>query len=164
MRAISVCGVCLVLLLALSGHALAQQITSTGTNYASSTMKVSPIDQEHWVAAVDQMGIRLDDTGKGPFHLLSTHVAVIMYGDKAGVQFHGYLTQMDKDNDKIIWEIWGTTPAGNKGKAKIIGATGKFSGMEGTGDFETTTPAGFPQGTGRMICKEILKVTLKAPL
>lgn len=157
---------CLVLVLALGGQASAQaQIISTGTNYGASTMKMSPIDQDHWVATVEQMGIRVDDTGKGPFHLLSTDIQMIMYGDKNGIQYHGYETHVDKDGDKVIWEIWGFPVGTEKGKGKVVGATGKFAGMEGTMDFALANPPkGFPEGTSRTVCKEVMKVTLKAPL
>ncbi|HVO39079.1 MAG TPA: hypothetical protein VMV03_08630 [Spirochaetia bacterium] len=157
---------CLVFVLALGGQAAGQtQMTTTGTNYGASTMKIYPIDQERWLATVEQMGIRVDDTGKGPFHLISTDIRMIMYGDKAGVQYRGYETHVDKDGDKVIWEIWGFPIGTNKGKGKVIGATGKFAGLEGTMDFVLMNPPkGFPEGTSRTICKEVMNLTLKAPL
>ena len=157
---------CMVLAVALVGQAFAQnQMTSTGINYGSSTFQISQIDQEHMVGTGEQLGIRVDDTGKGPFHLLSTDIRMIMYIDKAGVRYRGFETHMDKDGDKVIWEIWDFPAGSNKGKGKIIGATGKFTGMEGTMDFELQNPPkGFPEGTTRTICKEFMKVTLKAPL
>jgi len=165
MKYISTTALCLAMVLALGGQVSAQsQVITTGTNYGASTMTVSPIDQEHWVATVEQLGVRIDDTGKGPFHLLSTDIKMIMYGDKAGVQYYGYETHVDKDGDKIIWEIWGL-PGTNKGKGKIIGATGKFVETEGTMDFELANPPkGFPEGTTRTVCHEIMKLTMRAPL
>jgi len=165
MKWISIVAMCLVLAFGTEGQAFAQaQITTTGTNYGASTMVFSPMDPDHWVAEVEQLGIRVDDTGKGPFHLLSTDIKMIMYGDKAGMQYYGYETHVDKDGDKVIWEIWGI-PGTYKGKGKIIGATGKFAGAEGTMDFELQNPPkGFPEGTTRTVCKEFMKITLKAPL
>ncbi|HUI72656.1 MAG TPA: hypothetical protein VL354_19195 [Spirochaetia bacterium] len=165
MKGISIGIVCIALIFALGGQVSAQgQITTTGTNYGASTMTFSPMDQDHWVAEVEQLGVRVDDTGKGPFHLLSTDIKMIMYGEKAGVQYYGYETHVDKDGDKIIWEIWGL-PNSNKGKGKIIASTGKFAGAEGTVDFELLNPPkGFPEGTTRTVCREYMKIVLKAPL
>ena len=122
-------------------------------------MHVSPLDKEHWVATAEQEGIRVDDTGKGPFHLLSTDIKFIFYNDKDGMQYRGYETHTDKDGDRVFWEIWGI-PGTNKGKGKVIGATGKFTGMEGTMDFEL----GPGTSQDRTVCREFMKLTLKTPL
>jgi hypothetical protein len=68
-------------------------------------MNLSQIDRNHWVATSKQMGVRLDDSGKGPFHNLASDVKLVVYGDKTGVHYQGYETHMDKDGDKMIWEI-----------------------------------------------------------
>ena len=156
---------CLALFVGLGGQAFAQtQMTSTGVNYGSSDMKVMPIDQEHLVLMGEQLGVRVDDSGKGPFNNLATHIAMIMYMDKGAVRYYGYETHVDKDGNSMIWEIWGL-PGTNKGKGKLIGATGKFAGMEGTVDFVLQpTPKGFPASTSRTICQEVWKLTLKNPL
>ncbi len=157
---------CLVLVVALGGQAFGQtQVTSTGTNYGSTTWKVMPIDQDHMVFIGEQVGVRVDDTGKGPFHNMATHIAMIMYMEKGEFVYHGYETHADKDGDKVIWEIWDFPAGTNRGKGKIIGATGKFEGMEGTMDFVLQpTPKGFPEGTTRTICQEVMKLTLKNPM
>ena len=137
-------------------------MTSSGNNYASFTAKVFPIDKDRLVIAVEQLGIRIEDSGKGPFNNMATHLVIVQYVDKGIPRFHGYVTMMDKDGDKIVCEIWDAGE--NKCKDKIIGASGKFEGMEGTSDETIMQIKGFPENTGRLICHEILKVTLKNPL
>jgi hypothetical protein len=156
---------CLALFVGLGGQAFAQtQMTSTGTNYGSSEMKTMPIDQQHVVLIGEQVGVRVDDSGKGPFNNLASHIAMIMYVDKGAFRYHGYETHVDKDGNSMIWEIW-DLPGTNKGKGKLIGTTGKFAGMEGTVDFVLQpTPKGFPEGTSRTICQEVWKLALKNPL
>jgi len=158
----------LVLLLALSlgGQVIAQdKITSTGTNYGSSEMKVMPIDQDHLILIGEQVGVRVDDSGKGPFNNLATHIAMIMYIEKGAYHYYGYETHVNKDGDKLVWEIWDFPAGTNKGKGKLIAATGQFAGMEGTVDFVLQpTPKGFPEGTSRTICQEVWKLTLKNPM
>ena len=151
--------------LALGGQAIAQtQITSVGTNYGSNVTRIFPIDKDHWVGTQEITGIRLEDSGKGPFHEMTTHIVLILYGDKSGVRLHGYSTFMDKDGDKVMAELWEASLTSPKGKAKVLGGTGKFDGITGTCDYEVSNPKGFPEGTDRTICREVWKLTLKTPL
>ena len=151
--------------LAAVGQAVAQtQMTSVGTNYGSNVTKIFPIDQDHWVGTQEITGIRLDDSGKGPFHQMTTHIVLILYGDKSGVRLHGYSTFMDKDGDKIMADLSEASLTSPKGKGKVLGGTGKFAGIEGTVDYEVSNPKGFPEGTDRTICREVWKLTLKVPL
>jgi hypothetical protein len=90
---------------------------------------------------------------------------LIMYLDKGVYHYHGYETDADKDGDKMVLELWDIPPDNsNKGKCKIVGATGKFAGIEGAIDFEAQNPKGFPEGTNRTISKEVWKLILKNPL
>jgi hypothetical protein len=69
---------------------------------------------------------------------------------------------MDKDGDKVIWEIAQSPGAARgTGTGKIIGATGKFTGWQGTMEYATKVPKGFPDGTNRWICREVMKITTK---
>lgn len=157
----------IAMLFALAGRAAAQtQVTSTGVNYGSWTVvKWTQLDQERGVGLQELMGIRVDDTGRGPFHNIPTHLSMVVYVDKTGVKFDGYETHTDKDGDKVIWSITGGVVKGvNKGTARIVGATGKFDGMQGTMDFVTQDVKGFPEGTGRTLCRENMKLTLQKPL
>lgn len=156
-------------MLSASGRVLAQaQVKYTGINYGSiSTLKGAPLDQEHWVGSQELMGIRVDDSGKGPFHNLATHIHIIVFVDKGIATIHGYETHTDKDGDKVLWEISAVDdpqhPGMQHGTGKILAATGKFAGMEGTMTFVVQLVKGFPEGTFRTICKEYMKVIAKNP-
>jgi len=126
---------CMVSMLAPIGQALAQtQVTYTGINYGSvSTLKGAPVDQEHFVGSQELNGIRIDDSGKGPFHNLATHIDLIFFVDKGIAKVHGFETHTDKDGDKVVWEISAVDdpqhPGMQNGTGKILAATGKFAGM-----------------------------------
>jgi hypothetical protein len=155
--------VCLVLAAGLGGQAFSQtQISFNGTNYASNDMKVLPIDKDHLVMVGEQMGIEVND--KPLFNNLSTHFSLIVYVDKEGARFHGYGTYADKDGDKMVWEIWDFPAGADKGKGKLIGATGKFAGMEGTATFVNEHPRAWPESSGRLICREVFNLVLKNPM
>jgi hypothetical protein len=164
---LSVVGVFAVL---ASGRTLAQtKIVSSGVNYGSVvTLKWNQVDQEHFVGSQELMGIRIDDTGKGPLHNLATHIALIIFVDKDGAKVRGYETHSDKDGDKVVWEMSAVDdpqhPGMQNGTGKILAATGKFAGMEGTMTFVVQVMKGFPEGTVRTICKEHMTITAKGAM
>jgi hypothetical protein len=152
-----------VLLFALAGRATADdQVVSTGTNYGSGMMKVSPIGKDVWVSMLDQLGMRVDERGKGPFHLVTTDLQLILYRDTAGQHYRAFEIWVDMDGDKVLWELSGEM---GKGKGTAVMGTGKFAGITGTMEFVLQdTPQTFPEGSIRTVCKETVKVVLKKPL
>jgi len=158
-----VSGVLLVFLLAFGTSSFAQaRITFNGTNIASSALKAMPVDKDHVVLVGEQLGVEVND--KPAFNNMSTHFSLIVYFDKDVAHFHGYGVYADKDGDTMVWEIWDYPPGADGGKGKLIGATGKFAGMDGTCDFVNLHPRGWPEATGRLVCKEVWNLTLKNPL
>ena len=141
------------------------RMTFSSIDYTASTRKAMPVDQDHVVFIQEHMGLRVVEGGKGPFNNMATHIALAMYLDKGVYHYHGYETDADKDDDKIVWELWDIpSDDSSKGKGKIIWATGKFAGIEGTVDFVVDSPKGFPESTSRHISQEVMKLTLKNPL
>jgi len=156
----------IVLFVSTGATAFAQtQATVNGINYGSSSLKAMVVDQDHMILIGEQVGVQIETSGKGPFNNMSTHIALIMWVDKGAYHYHGYETHMDKGGDKFVAEIWDFPAGSNKGQGKIIAATGKFAGMEGTLDFVLLAPPpGFPEGTTRTVAQETWKLTLKNPL
>ena len=158
---------CLLLVLAVGGQVSAQtQVTVKGALYQAGTPQVTAIDQEHWVAVEDLRGVKIDTTtGSGPLTDMTADNKLVLFGDKNVIHFHGYLTLMDKDGDKMVYEI-SDASAASPGKAagKIVASTGRFAGMEGT--IETTivglTP--FQDGARYSIGYCVEKLTFKTPL
>jgi hypothetical protein len=156
-----------VLMLSLGGQVLAQtQMSVNVANYTHDAYKAMPIDKDHVVLSLEQFGVQLAQDGKGPFNNLTSHGALIVYAEKGARHFHGYYTYVDKDGDNIEWEIWDfPTGTPDRGAGKIIGATGKFTGMEGTAEkIVIQHLKSWPEGTGRSIATMVWKVTLKNPL
>ena len=121
---------CLVGMLSASGRVLAQSpVKYTGINYGSvSTLKGAPVDQEHFVGSQELNGIRIDDSGKSPFHNLATHIDLIFFVNKSIAKVHGFETHTDKDGDKVVWEISAVDDPQHlgmqNGTGKILAATG----------------------------------------
>ena len=163
MKRLLVMALGLMVFLALGGHAFAQtQLTFKGTNYASSALKAMPIDKDRVVFVGEQLGVEMNN--RPPFNNMSTHFSLIVFFDKNVAHFHGYGVYSDKDGDAMMWEIWDYPSGADGGKGKLIGAAGKFAGMEGTCDFVNEHPRGWPESTGRLVCRENWNLTLKSPL
>jgi len=155
---------CLLVALLAGGQVFAQtHLTFKGINYASTALKTMPVDKDHIVLVGEQLGLEVNN--QPAFNNMSTHFSIIVYFNKdTGWHFHGYGVYGDKDGDTMMWEIWDSPSGADGGKGKLIGATGKFAGMEGTCDFVNEHPRGWPESTGRLVCREDWNLTLKNPL
>jgi hypothetical protein len=157
----------LVLAITWGGETFAQtqkEMTFSGTHYWAATPKISQLDAERVISQTDILGVRVNDSGDGPFQAASTNIAGISYMSKGEFIYRGLETWTDKDGDKVIWALTdlGTGPsAASKGTAKIIEGTGKYAGWQGTMEYTLQFPKGFPEGTRRGICREVVKITTK---
>jgi hypothetical protein len=89
--------------------------------------------------------------------------AVISHEGFQYAWLRGFETWTDKDGDKLIWDIKekkaGDSPPGTSpGTAEVFAGTGKYVGMQGTMDWLLRYPKPFPEGTGRGICRENVKL------
>ncbi len=113
--------------------------TFSGTLIYAGAYRMIPIDKEHVILTYENTGVRVEDSKTGPFHQVSTHNIGVMYFEKGVGVLRGYLTWMDKDGDKVTWELTETDsklgPVPTKGTAKIIAGTGKFTGIEGNMEY-----------------------------
>ncbi|MGA2766646.1 MAG: hypothetical protein ABSG17_25160 [Spirochaetia bacterium] len=107
------------------------------------------------------MGLQIAD--RPAFNNISCHFSTVVYIENGVVHFHGYGVYVDKDGDKILTEF-ANNPVAPGGRAKVIGGTGKFAGMEGTSDYATEFPKAWPEATGRLIARGDWILTLKNPL
>jgi hypothetical protein len=67
---------------------------------------------------------------------------------------------MDKDGDKVIWELLDTPAGASSSPARLIEGTGKYMGWQGTMEYTLQYPKSFPQGTIRGICREQMKLVI----
>ncbi len=155
---------CLVLaLLVAGGQAFSQtRLTLKATDYVSDVWKALPVDKDHVFLIGEEMGIQTSDNPA--FNDISCHFSTVVYIEKGVVHFHGYGVYADKDGDTMLIEFWDNPTVVNGGKGKVIGATGKFAGMEGTCDYVSEYPKAWPEGTGRLISHDTWNLTLKKPL
>ncbi len=153
----------LILGITWGGEGLAQgkkEITFSGTHYFSNTPKVFPLASGQIVMQMENMGVRVNDNGDGPFHNASVHIVAVGYRSKEYNAFRGYVTWTDKDGDKLIGELLDTPPGTTSSPGRFIGGTGKYVGWQGTVEYTLQNPRPFPEGTGRGICREKVKLII----
>jgi hypothetical protein len=151
------------------GHAFAQaakEVQFSGTHYYGHTPKVFKLDQNQMIMQFETLGVRVNDSGEGLFHEASVQIVGILYRGKDGSRLRGFETWTDKDGDKLVWEIMekkiaDPQPGTSPGTAKVLSGTGKYVGVEGTIDWILRFPKAFPEGTGRGICREDVKISSK---
>jgi hypothetical protein len=140
-----------------------KELTFSGTHYYGDTSKVFKLDQDQMISQFEILGVRVNDNAEDPFHEASVHIVGIFYMGKDGVRLRAFETWADMDGDKLIWEIMekkadDSPPGTLPGTAKVFSGTGKYVGMQGTMDWLARYPKPFPDGTGRGICRENVKL------
>ncbi len=151
----------LVLAIACGGQGFSQakkEMAFSGTHYWSSTPKVFQIDADRVIRNPELFGVRVNDSGDGFFHGASVHIVAVAYSSKGYNGFRGYETWIDKDGDKLIWELMDTPPGASSSPGRLIEGTGKYTGWQGTMEYTLQYPKSFPQGTIRGICREVIKI------
>ena len=156
----------LVIAIIWSGEVFAQgtqNLKFSGTHYYGSTSKVFKLDQDQMIVNFEILGVRVNDKVEDPFHEASVHIVGIFYMGKDGARLRGFETWADKDGDKLIWEIRekkadDSPPGTLPGTGEVFSGTGKYVGMQGTMDYLVRYPKPFPDGTGRGICRENVKL------
>jgi hypothetical protein len=146
----------LVALCLVANAQMPNEGTFSGNNTYAGTHKIFALDKERFVMVYDNMGVRSEDSGEGPFHGMSSHNVGVGYYEKGVGRLRGYITWADKDGDKIFIEI--TEEAGQlgspiNGTGKMIGGTGKFSGIEGSMEYTRRNLRPIADGTHQAVSK-----------
>jgi hypothetical protein len=135
-----------------------EEMNFSGTHYWSSTPKVFQVDPDRSIMQLELFGVRVNDSGDGPFHGASVHIVTVAYSSKGYNGFRAYVTWTDKDGDKVIWELMDTPPSSSSSPGRLIEGTGKYTGWQGTIEYTLEYPKSFPEGTMRGICREVVKI------
>jgi len=102
--------------------------------------KVLPLGPERGYNTSESFGVVLSDTGEGLFHNVTIHCISANFGEKGSWEGEGYCAYTLKDGEKVFLSIklggkYGTPMPPAKGTAKMIGGTGKYSGIEGRTEY-----------------------------
>jgi hypothetical protein len=131
-----------LLLLATAGPVVAEEMaregSGTGKVYWTGTFDVLPMGKELVQMNYKGYGVQVSDTGKGLFHNAAGHVVGGLLGVKGVYENDsGLITYTLPGGDQIFltYKCSGTMGKSAKGTTTIVGGTGKFVGITGTGEF-----------------------------
>ena len=116
---------------------MAKEGTTTGKNYNSGTSKALAMGEERLQLNYDGTGVYVNDTGKGFLHLASTHVLGTIHAVKGVFEETGFMVLTATDGDKVYATYTGSGTLGKqaKGTFTYTGGTGKYTGIQGGGEF-----------------------------
>jgi hypothetical protein len=166
-KSILVLGLSFALLVICGSDVLSQaskEIVEPITLTFYSTSKVLPLGEGSSFNTFETFGVLMSDEGKGLFHEATNHMAGSMLLDK-GV-FKEYVTYgyyLLKSGDKVFIKLaredvkFGDPV---KGKATIIGGTGKCAGIQGSWEYTGFFLRPAAQGIGQGCNKHLIKYTL----
>ena len=148
-------------LLVTAGNVFCEEMAKEGTisvTYVSSgTWSAVTLEEGTAFVTWEQKGVGLSDSGEGPFHNMSSNCAGISLWVKGVASFVGYCIDIAPDGDKILYQVTMENrkpgPGPHKGKWKNIGGTGKFTGIEGEGEYTDYNVQPAAEGTYQSVSK-----------
>jgi len=131
-----------VLLLAfLASPVFAEEMAKEGTGstkgYYSGSYQTLAMGKERVQLNYEGFGIYVDDSGSGLLHNATSHVLGAMHIVEGVLEDSGFSVCTRPDGDKVFMTYKATGQMGSsvKGTFTIVGGTGKFTGIEGGGEF-----------------------------
>lgn len=121
--------------------ASAQQLPKSGsinfhTGWKNSADVMSP-DDKHVLGRGNVTGVTFNDKGSGPLHLGPANCFESFFIVEGRGRDKGYCAFGDPDGDRIFTDFTGTFgPDGANGTNEIIGGTGKYAGIQGSGPWK----------------------------
>jgi len=121
-------------LVALAGTVGAQNLPKSGSINWHTGWKISGEDigvaEGHMQGHGSAIGTSFNDNGRGPLHVGPAECVYTYYATGNTVENKGYCAFGDADGDRIFTQWNGT---GTSGTNFIVGGTGKYEGITGSG-------------------------------
>ena len=104
-------------------------------------------------------GATFNDKGAGPLHGGPANCSYTFIAIEGAGKSKGYCTFSDADGDRIYTDFTGTSTPDGKGNGtnEIIGGTGKYSGIQGSGPWKCQ----YVGGNGEFHCAQRLDYRLQ---
>jgi hypothetical protein len=112
----------------------------TGWKYSADVVKAT---DQHVVGKGNVTGVTFNDKGSGPLHLGPANCFEAFFMAEGKGRDKGYCAFGDTDGDRIFTDFTGTFGAdGANGTNEIIGGTGKYAGIQGSGPWKCKSSGG----------------------
>jgi hypothetical protein len=128
-----------------------------------STSKVLPVGEDRNFVTIEVFGVIICDEGKGLFHEATVRGLGSTLREKGVMQNYVlYASWLLKTGDKVFITLTaeGKTGVPTKGKATIIGGTGKCAGIQGSWEYTGYSLRPAMEGIGQGYNKHLIKYKL----
>jgi hypothetical protein len=128
---------------------MAKEGTSTGTMAFSGTFKMIATEQERIHMIYEMYGLEISDMDTDPTHNTTFRCLGSLHAVKGVFNDSGFCvnTLSNKDKAYSTYEGTGELGGGSKGTYTWTGGTGKFSGIEGGGEYKNISLPPSAEGT-----------------
>jgi hypothetical protein len=142
------------------------EVTESVTTSYYGTSKKLPLGPDCGYETWESFGVTVSDTGEGLFHNVTIRCIGTTLVEKGSFEVGGYCTYTLKDGEKVFLSIKfggkiGMPPPPGKGTAKMIGGTGKYSGIQGGTEYTSYFLRPSAEGISQSYNKA--KITYKLP-
>ena len=154
------------LIFGLNVYAQSTEVTESVTTSYYATSKTLPLGPDRGYTTYESFGVVLSDTGAGLFHNVTIRCIITNFGEKGSWEGEGYCAYTLKDGEKVFMSIkfggkMGTPPPPAQGISKMIGGTGKYSGIQGRTEYTSYFLRPSAEGIGQSYNKA--KIIYKLP-
>jgi hypothetical protein len=113
------------------------EVTESVTTGYYGTLKLLPLGADRALSIWESFGTVVADTGEGLFHGATIRCLGKTFTEKGNFEADGNCSYTMKDGEKVFLSIkfGGKMGAPGPGTAKMIGGTGKYSGIEGRTEY-----------------------------
>jgi hypothetical protein len=116
------------------------EVTESVTTSYYTTSKALPLGPGSGYMTYEGFAVVVSDTGEGLFHNATIRSIGANFAEKGSWEGEGYSTYTLKDGEKVFVRFkasgkLGTPMPPGQGTAKMIGGTGKYSGIEGRTEY-----------------------------
>ena len=142
------------------------EVTESVTTGYYMTSKPLPLGPDRGYMTWESFGVVVSDTGEGLFHNATIRCIGTTFGEKGSWESEGYCAYTLKDGEKVFLSMkqvgkMGTPMPPGEGTAKMIGGTGKYSGIQGRTEYTSYFLRPSAEGISQMYNKA--KIIYKLP-
>jgi hypothetical protein len=142
------------------------EVTESVTTSYYGTSKVLPLGPGSGYMTFEAFAVVVSDTGEGLFHNATIRSIGANLAEKGSWEGEGYSTYTLKDGEKVFVSFkqggkTGTPTPPSQGTAKMIGGTGKYSGIQGRTEYTSYYLRPSAEGIGQSYNK--VKIIYKLP-
>jgi hypothetical protein len=159
-------GLALLFIVGLNAHAQSNEVTESFTASYYGTSKVLPLGPDLGCMAWENFGVVVSDTGGGLFQGATSRCVGANSWGQGSFEGEGYCAYTLKDEEKVFSSVKYGGKMGNptppyQAIQKMIGGTGKYSGIEGRLEFTVNILRPSAEGITQLLQRG--EITYKLP-